>query len=93
VGALLVRDIKGLSILQRSWKGTGFDYWVGTTNDTGPLFQNKARLEVTGILCGDEETVAARLKEKAERFAAHPHSLPAITVVVEFGSPRSRLHS
>jgi hypothetical protein len=91
LAAVIVQDLFGYQILQRSWKGTGFDYWIGNSNDNEPMFQNKARLEVTGILHGSERDISTRLKEKQYRFAEYPHELPAIVVVVEFGTPRSRI--
>lgn len=91
VAALLVEDTFGYQILQRSWKGTGFDYWIGYSDNNGVMFQNKARLEVTGILHGAEGDISARLQEKLNRFEKHPHELPEMVVVVEFGTPRSRI--
>ncbi len=91
VAALLVKEIFGYQILQRSWKGTGFDYWIGDSNENEPLFQNKARLEVTGIMHGDERDISTRLVQKLNRFAKYPHELPAMAIVVEFGTPRSRI--
>jgi hypothetical protein len=91
IAALLVEDIFGYQILQRSWKRTGFDYWIGNSNDNEYMFQNKARLEVTGILHGSESDISTRLKEKLNRFAKYPSDLPSMVVVVEFGTPRSRI--
>jgi hypothetical protein len=91
VAALLVEDIFGYQILQRSWKRTGFDYWIGSSNNTDFLFQNKARLEVSGILNGTDGDISNRIKDKQRRFSEHPHDLPSMVVVVEFGTPRSRI--
>ena len=91
IAALLVQDLSGYEILQRSWKGTGFDYWIGAPGKQDLMFQNKARLEVTGILNGTDGEISTRLKQKLDRFAEHPHDLPAMVVVVEFGTPRSRI--
>lgn len=91
VAALLIEDIFGYQILQRSWKGTGFDYWIGDSNENEPMFQNKARLEVTGILHGTERDISNRLKKKQDRFTKYPNDLPSMVVVVEFGTPRSRI--
>lgn len=91
LSAILVRDLTGYEILERSCKGSGFDYWVGDSNAEGSLFQNKARLEVTGILHGSESEISTRLHQKTHRFSEHPHELPAMVVLVEFGMPRSRV--
>ena len=40
----IVASLTDYHIVQRSYKGTGFDYWLGLKKD--PLFQNAARLEV-----------------------------------------------
>ena len=52
---LLVQLFVGYTVVERSVKGTGFDYWLGSENDA--LFQNKARLEASGILRGDQNGV------------------------------------
>lgn len=91
IAALLIEDIFSYQILQRSWKGTGFDYWIGNSNENEPMFQNKVRLEVTGILHGTERDISTRLKEKQDRFTKYPNDLPSMVVVVEFGTPRSRI--
>lgn len=91
VAALLVEDIFGYQVLQRSWKGTGFDYWIGYSDNIDPMFQNKVRLEVTGILHGSEGDISARLKDKLNRFEEHQHELPTMVVVVcKFSAPGDR---
>jgi len=89
VATLLVPEISDLTVVERSRKGTGFDYWLGEKNDEGPLFQGKARLEVSGIRTGSDSTVASRVKQKLRQTQPSDGSLPAIVVVVEFGSPQS----
>jgi hypothetical protein len=91
VAALLVPQISDMQIVQRSKKGTGFDYWLGSQQDDSPLFQNKARLEVSGILQGTESTVQARLRQKLKQTTPTDGVLPAFVVVVEFGEPQSRI--
>jgi len=59
VAALLVTALTDLTVIERSRKGTGFDYWLGPKNAVEELFQNKARLEVSGIGAGSESIVAA----------------------------------
>ena len=54
IAALLVVMLTDFRIVRRSCKGTGFDYWLGNENNTGTLFQNKCRLEVSGILKGNK---------------------------------------
>ena len=58
-----------------------------------PPFQNKARLEVSGILSVEgsdidvERAVAKRVREKLKQTQSSSGPLPAYVVVVEFGSP------
>lgn len=87
---LLVISITGLTVIERSIKGTGFDYWIGVDN-LFP-FQNKARLEVSGILNGSNRTIRARLKEKIEQTKKSDNlSLQAYIVIVEFSAPISQV--
>ena len=63
IAFLIIRELTDLTVIERSRKGTGFDYWLGTFDtDEGQLFQNKVRLEVSGIRKGDSSRVKARLK-------------------------------
>ena len=89
VAILLIRKLAGYSVVQRSRKGTGFDYWLG--HDDGIPFQNMARLEVSGIRKGDERTIKTRVRQKLKQVAKSDGSLPAYIVVVEFGTPISEV--
>ena len=44
IAILVVREIRGHSVLERSRRGTGFDYWMGESNVTP--FAGKSRLEI-----------------------------------------------
>lgn len=46
---LMLRSLTGLTVLERSRKGTGFDWWLASQDN---LFQAAARLEVSGIMRG-----------------------------------------
>ena len=49
IATMLITNETDYMVIERAVKGTGIDYWLGY--DTGePAFQNKARLEVSGIL-------------------------------------------
>ncbi len=90
VAILIVRTITGLTVVERSVKGTGFDYWLG--EDMGHPFQNKARLEVSGILQGTASQINARLKQKeTQTRVSDKFRLPAYIVVVEYGGPNARV--
>ncbi len=89
VAILVLRDLTGLRAIERARKGKGFDDWLG---EDEPLFQNKARLEVSGILEGTDSQVRSRLKQKLEQTSKSDQlGLPAYGVVVEFGRPQTRV--
>lgn len=93
VALLLVRDHTGLTAIQQSRRGTGFDYWLGPEPAADQLvFQNAARLEVSGILVGTESQFSTRLKEKIKQpEVSDATGLPAYTVVVEFSRPQAEM--
>lgn len=90
IAVLLILAVTDLTIVERSVKGTGFDFWLGKPDD-GPLFQKKARLEVSGIRSSDEAGVRRRLSRKVEQTKrSDTTSLTAYIIVVEFGTPQAR---
>jgi hypothetical protein len=76
------------TVIERSARGTGFDYWLGSDDS---LFQRKARLEVSGILVGENSAVDKRIAEKIGQTKRSAGSLPAYAVVVEFSRPMSKV--
>lgn len=91
IAVLLLPALTDLTIVQRSRKGTGFDFWLGPMPVDELLFQEKARLEVSGIRKGSESEIKARLRQKKEQTKRSDGLLPAYIVVVEFGEPKSRV--
>jgi len=89
VAILVIRDITGLTVI-RARKGIGIDYWLGDYQGDLP-FQNAARLEVSGILQGDQSRINARVKEKLDQVRTSNSPLPAYICVVEFGRPMMRV--
>ena len=89
IACLLILDLTGLTVIQRSRKGTGFDFWLG--DDEELPFQNKARLEVSGIRQGDAARVAARVAQKKKQTGRSDGFLPAYVIVVDFGTPLARV--
>jgi hypothetical protein len=85
VAVLLATRVTGHTVIERSRKGTGFDYWMGDDGDS--LFQKKARLEVSGIRSGDERLLSARVRQKIKQTIPSDGALPAYVIVVEFGCP------
>jgi hypothetical protein len=89
VALLLVRSLAGLTVLERSRKGTGFDWWLAPEDN---LFQATARLEVSGIMRGGTRRVNERLKARiAQTERSDPSGLTAYVVVVEFSAPQARV--
>lgn len=84
IGVLLAQREIGYTVVERSVKGTGFDYWMGKEFDN---FENKARLEISGIRHGNDRDVKARIMEKLKQTDRSDGSLPAFVIVVEFGRP------
>ncbi len=81
----------GQVVVERSRKGTGFDYWFGERDDDD-LFQNKIRFECSGILNGDEAVISARVRQKLDQVSAsRVTKTPAYVSVVEFSEPRARV--
>jgi len=72
-------------VIQRSRKGTGFDYWMG--DESALPFQNKARLEISGIRKGGESDIKTRVKQKLKQTNQSDGKLPAYVIVIEFGRP------
>ena len=84
---MLIKTLTAYKVIKRSRKGTGFDYWVGFENDS-KNFQNTARLEISGILCGDSSLINSRVRFKIKQTdKSDSLDLPAIVVVVEFSAP------
>jgi hypothetical protein len=91
VGILLVTQLTDYTVIRRSVKGTGFDYWLGDKRSAEALpFQECARLEVSGIFHGEEPLIRRRVKNKLQQVQRSDHlGLPAIVVVTEFSRLRA----
>lgn len=90
VAILLILKLTDYTVIERSRKGTGFDYWLGEKGTL--LFQQKARLEVSGIRKGDNNEINARSSKKTKQIIPSNNTgLPAYIVIVEFSSPQSRV--
>lgn len=78
------------TIVGRSRKGTGFDYWLGYEYE-GPLFPDHGRLEVSGIYQGKEGDINYRTKVKiGQTRRSDTLHLPAYAIVVEFSRPKAK---
>jgi hypothetical protein len=91
IGIVALHRKTGKVVTERSIKGTRFDYWFG--EDDGELFQNKLRLECSGILKGTQDQIKVRVTQKIAQVksAKNHQSVPAYVSVVEFGDPRARV--
>jgi hypothetical protein len=88
VALVMVKHLTGKVVVERSRKGTGFDYWLGERDDE--MFQQTTRLEVSGILVGDHSKIDSRVATKVLQTARSDGQLPAYVVIVEFGGPVSQ---
>src|SRR5205085_7593664 len=86
VAILVVHDLTGKVVVERSKKGPGFDYWLGDDDDES-LFLGKARLEVSGILSASSAVIQSRLREKKEQIRPSEALGPGYVAIVEFGAP------
>jgi hypothetical protein len=91
IGIVVALQFTQKSRVERSVRGTGIDYWISDgENQDGP-FQRAARLEISGMLKGNEARVAARLKEKVlQTQRSDGNGLPTYVSVVDFGQPEAR---
>jgi hypothetical protein len=91
IAFILILKLTNLTVIERSRKGTGFDYWLGSQDLNSMLpFQRMARLEVSGIRKGSRSQIDTRVKQKTEQTrASDAEGLPAYIIVVEFSRPIS----
>jgi hypothetical protein len=91
IAILLVRELTGYTAVERSSKGPGFDYWLGNNTDDDLIFQNMARLEVSGIRSGSDKSVGQRVKQKLKQTERSDGDYPAYIAVIEFSKPMSQV--
>lgn len=83
-----------MTIVQQAQKGTTVDYYLASKQgDDFLIFNNTARLEVSGILSETESnSVEDRIGDKRRRLKPDPTSgLPTLISVVEFSQPWSKV--
>lgn len=86
VSFVLGLHLTGYTVVERSRKGTGFDYSLGIHSDVLP-FQQIVRLEVSSICESPNETVADRVKAKRRQISRSDGSgLKGLIIVVDFRS-------
>jgi hypothetical protein len=92
VGIAVLIAIKDLApgVIEASRTGTGFDWWLGEESDE--TFQQKGRLEVSGIRNGSDRDINRRVSQKLSQTSLSDYTgLPAYIIVVEFGQPTGRV--
>ena len=89
IAMLTVEAFTDFSLVRRSMKGTGFDYWL--SRDGASPYRDDARLEISGIRAGDTRQLNARIRQKARQTDRSDGQLPALIAVVEFSHPVSFL--
>jgi hypothetical protein len=90
IGILLILKTTEYTVIRRARKGEGIDYWLGKKDAPLP-FQDAARLEISGILEGNEAKIKARIKQKKAQTFPTDGDLPVYISVTEFGKPVSYL--
>jgi len=89
IALLTVRAMTDYTVVRRSMKGTGFDYWLSRV---GALpYRHDARLEISGLRAADARRLQARIRQKARQTDRSDGTLPALIAVVEFSHPISFL--
>ena len=89
VAILMIHSMTGDVVVERSWIGSGFDYWLGADDEV--FFQRNARLEVSGIRRGRRHDVVARARKKIRQVENVASSLPVYIAVIEFSMPLARI--
>lgn len=97
IAIALLHYLSDYTVIERSFKGTGFDYWLGTgeyDENLVPFVQRKARLEISGIWKANfRNSLKKRLKQKIKQVEKANYSdVPIVIVVVDFGAPKAKVH-
>ncbi|MBR4273786.1 MAG: hypothetical protein IKQ30_13235 [Bacteroidales bacterium] len=89
ISVLLALKLTDYTVIERSRKGTGFDYMLGYKDDF--FYTPKARLEISGI--SEEKrsnTLKARFEQKSRQTDISDSSnMPAYISIVELKTPQA----
>jgi hypothetical protein len=90
---LITLEFTNYTVIKKSRKGTGFDYWIGNENDETDIFAESARLEVSGIKNPRTEAdFENRVREKVRQVKPTDNiGLPAYIIVTDFKAPKTRV--
>ena len=96
VALKLATVLTGDVAVQVSRKGSGFDYWIGPRDTTPPnpastlSYQGLKRLEISGILAGDDNAIETRVRQKVTQMKRSDETgLTGYACVVEFSRPEA----
>lgn len=94
IAVLLAKNETPFTAIEASTQGTGIDFWLGNESDIP--FQNKARLEISGIRWDGhvrDSDIRRRVAEKLQQTSRSDYTqIPAYVVVVEFSRPIAEVH-
>jgi hypothetical protein len=86
---LLALKLTKYTTVKRSMKGRGFDYWLCDKDDYN-MFQEKARLEISGIFKGDDPQFKTRINRKFKQTnISDGYGFDCFVSVIEFGKPKA----
>ncbi len=90
IAILLVLQMTDFTVVRRSVKGTGFDYWLGKEANASLPFQDVIRLEISGIFKGNEQSIRQRVNKKLKQVSrSDDMGIPVLIIVTEFSQPVS----
>ncbi len=93
IAILVILELTEYTIVRRSKKGTGVDYWLGFKGESMDLGENvlkdSARLEVSGIRIAERESIIkARVMQKiGQTSKSDSMQIPAYVIITEFSRP------
>lgn len=94
ISILLALMFTDYTVIERSVKTTGFDYWLGIQEGSSDIFKKMARLEISGIFNGDDGVLDRRVKAKIDQTKQSDITrLPAYIFVIEFSKPKCKFAS
>jgi hypothetical protein len=91
IAFLLILELTDYTIIRKSVKTTGVDWYLGFKNDPNNLFQDAGRLEVSGLLYESaNNTLRSRAKIKLKQTSpTDSKDLPVYVIISEFGKPEA----
>lgn len=87
---LLIKKVTPYTLCERSRRGGGFDFWLRKADETH-FFQQRARLEVSGIRRGSKSEIESRVRLKLDQTKKSNGASPALIMVIEFSRPMARM--